>query len=147
MNWLRGELYTFLLAVQFLTRVPLPNWPIYTPERFGASVRHYPTVGLFIGAFSAGVLATASVLLPPLVAVLLSFAATIALTGAFHEDGLADMFDGVGGGNDRNAILEIMKDSRIGVYGACGLVSVLAIKAATLWELTRPLGITGVCLL
>ncbi len=121
-----------LLAVQFLTRLPVPASAGFTPERLTAATRFYPLVGALIGGLVAVVYALALLAWPPLVAVLLSIVASLLLTGAFHEDGLADMFDGVGGGLTRERALEIMKDSRIGTYGAAALILALALKAATL---------------
>jgi len=129
---MREQWAIFLLAVQFLTRVPVPASPGFTPERLTAATRYYTLVGALIGGAVAGVYALAGLLWPPAIAVLLSIAAGLALTGAFHEDGLADMFDGVGGGLNRERALEIMKDSRIGTYGAAALILALALKAATL---------------
>ena len=132
---MRHELRLFLLALQFLTRVPVPAWVGYEPAWLNQCVRHFPLVGLCIGVFGALVLALALALFPPLVAVLLSMAATVWLTGAFHEDGLADTCDALGGTVTRERALEIMKDSRIGTYGACGLILALGLKAAVLTEL------------
>ena len=129
---LQSEFSTFLLALQFLTRLPVPTDGRYSTERFAASVRYYPLVGVFIGAVAAGVYFICSLFYTPLVAVLFSTAGGLLLTGAFHEDGLADMFDGVGGGRTRERSLEIMKDSRIGVFGALALFAALAIKIAVL---------------
>jgi adenosylcobinamide-GDP ribazoletransferase len=129
---MREQWAILLLAVQFLTRLPVPASPGFTPARLTAATRYYPLVGALIGALVALVYALALLAWPPLVAVLLSIAAGLALTGAFHEDGLADMFDGVGGGLTRDRALEIMKDSRIGTYGAAALILALALKAAML---------------
>lgn len=129
---MREEAAILLLAVQFLTRLPVPASPGFTPERLTAATRYYPLVGALVGALVALVYGLALLAWPPLVAVLLSIAAGLALTGAFHEDGLADMFDGLGGGLTRDRALEIMRDSRIGTYGAAALVMALALKAATL---------------
>jgi adenosylcobinamide-GDP ribazoletransferase len=129
---MREQWSILLLAVQFLTRLPVPASAGFTPARLTAATRYYPLVGALIGALVALVYALALLAWPPLVAVLLSIAAGLALTGAFHEDGLADMFDGIGGGLTRDRALEIMKDSRIGTYGAAALILALALKAATL---------------
>ncbi|MGY0194498.1 adenosylcobinamide-GDP ribazoletransferase [Leptothrix sp. BB-4] len=128
----RHELRLYLIALQFFTRVPVPAWVGYTPEWMNASARHYPGVGLLVGLWGAAVLAAASALWPAPVAVGLSMAATVWLTGGFHEDGLADTCDGLGGAVSREKALLIMKDSRLGSYGALGLVAVLGLKAAAL---------------
>lgn len=121
-----------LLALQFLTRIPLPADPGYTPDRMACAVRYFPLVGLGIGAVLALVYGAAALVLPPIVAALLAVAAGVRLTGALHEDGLADMADGLGGGATRDRALEIMRDSRIGSYGAVTLVLVLALKVTAL---------------
>ena len=134
----RSELYTLLLAVQFLTRLPVSTGDAFSPERLSASVRHYPLVGILIGAIAAGAFAGAQLIFPHLVAVILSTTLILLLTGAFHEDGLADTFDGVGGGLTVERSLEIMKDSRIGTYGTLAVFAVLAIKVASLSALAPP---------
>jgi adenosylcobinamide-GDP ribazoletransferase len=137
------ELRLFLIALQFLTRVPVPGWVGWRADWMNASARHFPAVGLLVGAFGALVLWAAAHLWPAPVAVALAMAATVWLTGAFHEDGLADTCDGLGGAVSRERALAIMKDSRIGTYGAIGLLLVLGLKAAALHALAlRDLHIT-----
>ncbi|MEM0985079.1 MAG: adenosylcobinamide-GDP ribazoletransferase [Pseudomonadota bacterium] len=126
----------FLLALQFLTRLPVKTDGLYTSERMAASVRYYPLVGALVGGLSALVFLGASAALPQPVAVLSAIAAGLLLTGAFHEDGLADTFDGIGGGLTRRKALEIMRDSRLGTYGTLALFVALALKAAALMALT-----------
>ncbi|MEM1140479.1 MAG: adenosylcobinamide-GDP ribazoletransferase [Pseudomonadota bacterium] len=138
-----GERATFLLAVQLLTRLPVGSEEIYTPERMAASVRYYALVGVLVGGLSALVFAGALWLLPPLLAVLLALAAGLILTGAFHEDGLADTFDGIGGGATREAALEIMRDSRLGTYGTLALGLALALKVGALVALPPPLAVAA----
>ena len=132
---MKSEAASFLLAVQFLTRVPIGRINVYTPERMTAATRYYPLVGVLVGGFCALVFVASTTLLPTVVAVLLSIAAGLLLTGAFHEDGLADTFDGIGGGLTRERALEIMRDSRLGTYGTLALVAALALKATTLISL------------
>ena len=139
-----NELAVFSLAVQFLTRVPVPVGEAYTPARLAAAPRYYPIVGALVGALCAVVYSFAVAVLTPAVAVLLALATGLLVTGAFHEDGLADTFDGIGGG-DREQALEVMRDSRIGTYGALALGVVLATKAAAL--LALPPGRTAVALI
>jgi len=126
---LRGEAATFLLALQLLTRLPVA--PVFSPDRLAASPRWYPAIGLLVGLAAAAVLLAAAGLFPMPVAVLLSLATSLALTGALHEDGLADACDGLGGANPERR-LEIMRDSRLGSYGALGLGVTLALKVAAL---------------
>ena len=126
------ELRLFLVALQFMTRVPVPDWVGFDADGLSRSARHFAGVGVLVGGFAAAVLWTASQLWPMPVAVGLSMAATLWLTGAFHEDGFADTCDGLGGAVSRERALEIMKDSRIGAYGAIGIATMLGLKAATL---------------
>jgi adenosylcobinamide-GDP ribazoletransferase len=125
----------FFIALQFFTRLPIPRWVGFETAWLHHASRYFPLVGLIVAAIAAGVYALAALVLPPAVAVLLSTAAGIYATGAFHEDGFADMCDGFGGGHSRERVLEIMKDSRIGAYGAIGIILLLAIKCATLASL------------
>jgi adenosylcobinamide-GDP ribazoletransferase len=129
---MKHELRLFFIALQFLTRVPVPAWVGWKAEWLHASARHFPGVGLLVGGFGALVMWGAAHLWPAPVAVLLAMAATVCMTGAFHEDGLADTCDGLGGAVSRERSLAIMKDSRIGTYGACGLLLMLALKASAL---------------
>jgi adenosylcobinamide-GDP ribazoletransferase len=131
------ELRLFFIALQFLTRVPVPAWVGWREDWMHQSARHFPLVGVLVGGFGAAVFWAAAHFWPGSVAVLLSMVATIWLTGAFHEDGLADTCDGLGGTVSRLRALEIMKDSRLGTYGAVGLLAVLALKAAVLADLAK----------
>ncbi|MDM0103833.1 adenosylcobinamide-GDP ribazoletransferase [Variovorax sp. J22R24] len=130
----------FLLALQFFTRVPvtgpLAGWVGFSPAMLRASAAHFPGVGWLVGGVGAGVLWFAQAGLPgvagALAAAALSTIATVLMTGAFHEDGLADVADGLGGSADRARALEIMKDSRIGAFGAIALVLALGLKIVLL---------------
>ncbi|MCY4155880.1 MAG: adenosylcobinamide-GDP ribazoletransferase [Gammaproteobacteria bacterium] len=127
------ELRVLALAVQFLTRVPIPAGADFSAAQLAAAVRYYPLVGALIGAVCAGVFMLAQVWLDGPVAVLLAIAAGLAATGAFHEDGLADTFDGIGASSaEAGRALEIMRDSRLGTYGSVALVMALGIKFAAL---------------
>lgn len=126
------ELRLFLIALQFLTRVPIPAAVGFQPAWLQQCVRHFPAVGLVVGGLGALVLWAAAHVLPASVAVALAMVATLVLTGAFHEDGLADTFDALGGHVSRERALEIMKDSRLGTYGTVALVAVLALKGLAL---------------
>lgn len=134
------ELRLAFTALQFFTRVPVPAWVGWSPEQQRASARYLPAVGCLVGAVAAGVYALARLGWPPGVAVLLSMGASLWLTGAFHEDGLADCCDGFGGGGtDRTRVLAIMKDSRVGSFGVVGLVLVLGLKFQLLLAVPAPL--------
>lgn len=135
MNVLRREAEYFFGAIRFFTRLPVPAWVGHSPEALNHSARYFPLVGLVIGLIGALAFASTSFFLPKTLAVLLAIAATIYATGAFHEDGWADMVDGFGGGWTRERTLEIMKDSRIGSFGAIALVLMLLGKFVALIEL------------
>jgi adenosylcobinamide-GDP ribazoletransferase len=131
----------YLLAVQFFTRIPvtgrLAQWVGYSPAMLRASAAHFPGVGLLVGilvaAFSALLLASLPVGgFSPLVVAVWGTAFGVLITGAFHEDGLADVADGLGGSQDRDRALIIMKDSRVGAFGAIGIVLVLLAKVSLL---------------
>lgn len=129
---MRDEFKTFALAVHFLTRIPTPFDIGYSPERLRDANRYYSLVGAIIGTVAALAFFITNLVLPTLIAVLIATAATALLTGAFHEDGLADTFDGISGGYDRARSLEIMHDSRIGTFGALALIFVISLKVASL---------------
>jgi adenosylcobinamide-GDP ribazoletransferase len=133
------ELEYFFGAVRFFTRLPVPAWVGHSSEALNHSARYFPAVGLLIGGIGALVYLGAAQLWPQSVAVLLSMAATIYATGAFHEDGLSDTVDGLGGGWEKLRILEIMKDSRVGSYGVVAMVLALLGKFVLLSALTPTL--------
>ncbi len=110
----------FLTAVQFLTRIPLPALQ-YEPDSLTRAVKFFPVVGLFIGAAAALLHLILAPHLPRLIAALLVVIFLVLLTGCFHEDGLADAADAFGGGWNREQVLIILKDSRIGSYGGAAL--------------------------
>jgi len=129
----------FLVALQFLTRLPV-RLDRFEPAWLNDCVRHFPLVGMLIGGVGAVVMWGAVQVWPAWVAALLALAALVALTGGFHEDGLADTFDALGGVVSRDKALAIMKDSRIGSYGALALVLSLMLRAVLLAVLAaRPM--------
>ena len=132
MTRVREELAVFLLAVQFLTRLPVRSRHLATEARLAAAPRYHPLVGALIGAFSGAVFWLAHLVFPASLSVVLAVAASLLATGALHEDGFADTCDGLGGGATRERALEIMRDSRLGTYGAAGLGLMLAAKALAL---------------
>ena len=131
----KNEFKTFALAVHFLTRIPTPFDVDYSPQRLLDASRYYPLVGAIVGTVAAAYFVT-DLALPTTIAVIIATAATALLTGAFHEDGLADTFDGVSGAHDRTRALEIMHDSRIGTFGALALILVITLKIAALSSLS-----------
>ncbi|MFV0370281.1 MAG: adenosylcobinamide-GDP ribazoletransferase [Azonexus sp.] len=136
---IRRELEHFFAALRFFTRLPVPAWVGHSSAGLNAAARWFPAVGALIGALAALAYVLAAQLWPPAIALLLSMAASIYLTGAFHEDGLSDTVDGLGGGWEKQRILEIMKDSRIGNYGAIALWLALSGKFALLTAQTPAL--------
>ena len=136
---MRRELGYFLGAVGFFTRLPVPGWVGHSAAALSQCARYFPAVGLLVGGIGALVYWLALHLWPQPVAVLLSMAATLYATGAFHEDGLSDMTDGLGGGWEKGRILEIMKDSRVGSYGVVALVMALLGKFVLLCALPAAL--------
>jgi adenosylcobinamide-GDP ribazoletransferase len=122
----------FFIALQFFTRLPIPAWVGFEAAWLQHASRYFPLVGAVVAAVAAGVYYAAALVLPAPVAAVLSTAASIYITGAFHEDGFADTCDGLGGGMTKERALEIMKDSRVGAYGAIGIVCMLAAKLSAL---------------
>jgi adenosylcobinamide-GDP ribazoletransferase len=131
----------YLLALQFFTRIPVTGkfaaWVGYSPAMLRASAGHFPGIGWLVGGLTACCFWAVYALLPQqaatvFIAVVLSTVFSVMLTGAFHEDGLADLADGLGGHVSREKSLEIMKDSRIGTYGAVALILALSTKFALL---------------
>lgn len=131
----RLEAYAFLGALRFFTRIPVSDRIPHSESLLNHAARYFPAVGLIVGLFSAVAFEASLFVLPQSVSVLLAMATSTYLTGAFHEDGLSDMTDGLGGGWDKMRILDIMKDSRVGNYGVIALVMVLAIKFVCLNEI------------
>lgn len=131
-SWLVGELRLMLAAVQYFTRLPMPAWVGHSAAQLQGTARYFSLVGMLIGGVGALALWASDLLFPAPLPAILSTAITIFLTGAFHEDGLADTFDGLGGSATRERALEIMKDSRLGTFGMAALVLTLLIKIAAL---------------
>ncbi|MDR6531378.1 adenosylcobinamide-GDP ribazoletransferase [Caulobacter rhizosphaerae] len=138
------QLKLFFCALQFLTRLPAPSFADFQPDWITRAARYFPLVGILVGAIGAGVLLAAGQLWSGPLPALLAVAAGVLVTGGFHEDGLADTADGLGGGQTPARRLEIMKDSRIGTYGVLALGLVLALKVAAL--ATLPLATAGLAL-
>ena len=119
----------------------LSSWVGFSTTELSASARYFPWVGLLIGALASGVWIGCGLLWSPWIAAALTTAFTAWLTGAFHEDGLADTADALGGAVSRDRALTIMKDSRIGTYGAVALILVLGLRIGALAALSAPLGV------
>lgn len=128
---------SLIAAFRFLTRIPLPG-PETRLEDLAPAVGWFPLVGAFVGLVTAGAYELCRHHWPPMVAAVLAVAFGLLVTGGFHEDGLTDAIDGLGGGGrDKERVLTIMKDSRIGAYGAMGLWCALSLRAALLVTLGR----------
>jgi adenosylcobinamide-GDP ribazoletransferase len=118
--------FDLLTATQFLTRLRVPCGP-YEQDSLARAVKFFPIVGLLIGTGSLLLYWALAPHLPLMVVSLLVVVYLVAITGGLHEDGLADAVDGFGGGWEREKVLAIMRDSRIGTYGASALaLSLLA---------------------
>jgi adenosylcobinamide-GDP ribazoletransferase len=135
------ELRLVLATVQYFTRIPVPAWVGHSPGHLQGTARYFSLAGVLVGAIGALVFWASSLLFPSPLPAILSTAVTIFITGAFHEDGLADTFDGLGGGATRERALEIMKDSRIGTFGVAALVLAVLIKIAALNALPTALAL------
>lgn len=118
----------FLTALMLLTRLPVSRWCSYSPDAVASSVAYFPAVGAVVGLAGALTLGLAAASLPIPIAILISMLTTVLLTGAYHEDGLADAADGIFGGNSPARRMEIMKDSRLGNFGALALWFSLSAK-------------------
>ncbi len=143
----------YLLALQFFTRLPvtgrLAAWVGYSPKMLRASAAHFPGVGWLVGLLVAALSAVLLLALPkgtfsPLIVASIGTAFGILLTGAFHEDGLADVADGLGGGLSRERALDIMKDSRVGAFGAIAIAMALLVKVALVAQLAS-MGLDVLC--
>src|SRR5437868_6986695 len=140
MNGVAGQFRLLICAVQFLTRLPTPSLDDFQGDWLARSARYFPLVGQIVGLISAAVWLGASRLWPGLPAAVLAVGAGVLVTGAFHEDGLGDTADGLGGGQDAGRRLAIMKDSRIGTYGTLALGLITAVRVAALAGLSPMAG-------
>lgn len=132
----RGELERLVCAVQFLTRLPTPRLTNPPANAVGLSARYFPVAGHLVGLVSGLVLIAASQFWTGWLPALLAVAAGVLVTGALHEDGLADTADGLGGGRTAARRLAIMKDSAIGVFGVLALGLTMAGKIGALSSLS-----------
>lgn len=120
------------MAVSFLTRLPVPCCPAYVEGGLARAMRLFPVAGALVGLVGGAVFVAAHAVLPPLVAALSALLATIVVTGALHEDGVADTADGLGARGGREKRLEVMRDSRSGAYGVLALVFSVGLRGAAL---------------
>ncbi len=134
---MKKELHIFFTSLMFYTRIPCPKNIDHNPDYLNKASRYFPLIGWIVGGISFVVFYLSSFVFSTELAVLLSMIASILVTGAFHEDGFADVCDGFGGGWTKEKILLIMKDSAIGAYGAIGLVLLFLLKFTALSELIQ----------
>ena len=138
-TWLRGVGADLRIGILFSTRIPLPHAAALGGSDVAGASWTLPVIGALIGLLGASVYWLAfDFNLPPLIGAALAVTATLFVTGCLHEDGLADTFDGLGGGSGRERKLEIMRDSRIGTYGACALAMSLLLRVGALASLAGP---------
>ena len=131
----RSELETFIGALRFFTRLPVPGPLGQDSVALERAMRYFPAVGLIIGLLAGLAFAVTSFFWPKTLAVLAAMAAAILLTGALHEDGWSDMVDGFGGGWDKEKILSIMRDSCIGSFGSVAMTMLLLVRFFALIEI------------
>jgi adenosylcobinamide-GDP ribazoletransferase len=146
MNAVRAELVLLLSAAAFLTRIPVPGWVGWAEDRMIRASRYFAVIGVLTGLGGGLVWWLAGLILPATVAAGLALAATILLTGALHEDGLADCADGLGGGKTGDEALEIMRDSRVGSYGVLALVVSVGLRWMALASLAPVWGILALAI-
>ena len=130
------EVNLFFLALGYFSRIPMPKQVVYSVENLNHASRYFTLVGWFLGFVVAGVYYLSLQIFSTNVSIWLCMLTSLFLTGAFHEDGLADTADGLGGGFTREKKLSIMKDSRIGTYGAAALLMALVGKFILLQEVS-----------
>lgn len=133
---MRYQWILFRTALMFLTQIRVGDLP-FSQANLQASARYFSWVGILVGLISAVVCMGTNYLFSMPLSIAISMMASIFLTGAFHEDGWADCCDAFGGGWNKEKILTIMKDSRLGTYGVVGLIGVLAIKFLLLLEISH----------
>lgn len=136
---MKKEWRYFLLALGFFTRLPIPSFTDFHESYLNHSTKYFPLIGIIVGVIAALSFYLSALVLPHNIAVLISMAASIYYTGAFHEDGLADSTDGFGGGWTSEQVLTIMQDSRLGTYGAIALFLALFSKFQILDSLSKSL--------
>jgi adenosylcobinamide-GDP ribazoletransferase len=134
---MKKEIRIFFTALMFLTRLPVPKFTDHSQDYLERSLKYSPLVGWIVGGISAFTFLVFNKYISEDIAILASIIAGILTTGAFHEDGFADVCDAFGGGWTKEKILLIMKDSRLGTYGVIGLISILSSKFLLLRELPK----------
>ncbi|WP_428229713.1 adenosylcobinamide-GDP ribazoletransferase [Flavobacterium sp.] len=131
---MKKELHIFFTSLMFYTRIPCPKNIDHHPDYLNKATRYFPLIGWIVGSISFMAFYLFSLFLSIETAVIFALIISVLTTGAFHEDGFADVCDGFGGGWTKEKILIIMKDSAIGAYGAIGLVLLFLLKFKLLSE-------------
>ncbi len=134
-NALKQQVNLIGIAVAFFTRIPMPRTLDFSQQQLNRASRYFPLVGWLVGLISAGIFLAVNHLVSSNIAILMVMGVGFLLTGGFHEDGLADTADGLGGGWSKSQKLSIMKDSRLGSYGALAIWFALTLKFVLLSEL------------
>jgi len=129
---MKREIRIFFTALMFFTRIPCPKWVDHSEEYLNKASKYFPVIGIIIGSVSAFIYWLFQLIFPAEIALILSMISSVIITGAFHEDGFADVCDGFGGGWTKEKILLIMKDSRLGTFGVIGLGLILLLKWSVL---------------
>lgn len=137
MKTIRNELNLFFTALMFFSRIPCPRQIDHSGEKLSQSRRYFPLVGTVIGLIASFAYLALEPITSKSIAIVFSTIISIFITGAFHEDGFADFIDGFGGGWTKAQILEIMKDSRLGTFGATALLLLIFFKVTLLFEIAR----------
>ncbi|MGB4124366.1 MAG: adenosylcobinamide-GDP ribazoletransferase [Bacteroidales bacterium] len=132
---MKRQIKIFFASLMFYTRIPCPKKIDCSNIALNQALRYFPLVGMIVGTISFLIYLGTSLLFGNAIAVVASLTAGVIITGAFHEDGFADTFDGFGGGWTTEKILEIMKDSTIGTYGTVALILLFAFKILSLYAL------------
>ena len=133
---MKRQIHLFLTAMMFYTRIPVPLFSHFSDNDLNASTRYFPLIGWIVGLLSFISYLVSRFFFSVEISIIISLIIGVLTTGAFHEDGLADFFDGFGGGWTQEKILEIMKDSRVGTYGMVATLFQLGIKFFALKELS-----------
>jgi len=132
---MKREWNILMTAIQFMTRIRVPGTIVHEPVYLQQAPRYFPVIGWIVGGLSILSFLVFSRYVSADAGILAAMITGLLVTGAFHEDGFADVCDGMGGGFSKEQVLRIMKDSRIGAYGAIGLIAILASKFVLLKEL------------
>jgi len=142
-RWARDEARLLQTATQYFSRIPLPQPADYSQERLDRSIRYFPLIGILVGGAMGLAFYLSAGLWPPSLSVALAICLGVVLTGGMHEDGLADFCDGFFASRDRDRVLAIMKDPRLGSYGVLSLVLTMLVRFSALVALAPAMIVAG----